>query len=76
MRLEIADGKVKAMVKTPGDKEWTKHGETTLPGSADKMQVGLFALNGDPEAPRWATFKDFTLTTGVIEIGPDLRFHD
>ncbi len=66
LRLEIADGKVNAMVKTPGDDEWTPHGKTTLPGDADKMQVGFFALNGEPGAPRWAAFKDFSLTTDAV----------
>jgi regulation of enolase protein 1 (concanavalin A-like superfamily) len=64
LRLEIADGKVKAAVKAPGDGEWTAHGETTLPGSADKLRVGLFALLGDEKAPRWAKFKDFVQTSG------------
>ena len=63
LRLEIADGKVKAMVKAPDSKEWTTHGETTLPGSSDKVKVGLFALLGDAKAPRWATFSDFVLAT-------------
>ena len=63
LRLEIADGKVKAMVKAPDSKEWTTHGETTLPGSSDKVKVGLFALLGDAKAPRWATFSDFVLTS-------------
>jgi len=63
LRLEIADGKVKAMVKAPDGKEWTAHGETTLPGSNDKVKVGLFALLGDAKAPRWATFSDFVLTS-------------
>ncbi len=64
LRLDIAEGKVKARVKTPGDKEWTPHGETTLPGTIDKLRVGLFALNGEAGKPRWATFKDFALTAG------------
>ena len=64
LRLEIAAGKVKAMVKAPGGKEWTTHGETTLPGSHDKVKVGLFALLGDKKKPRWATFSDFVLTSG------------
>ena len=64
LRLEIADGKVKAMVKAPGGKDWTAHGETTLPGSVDKVKVGFFALQGDAKAPRWAKFKDFVLTSG------------
>ena len=63
-RLEIAAGKVKAMVKAPGGKEWTTHGETTLPGSHDKAKVGLFALLGDKKKPRWASFSDFVLTSG------------
>ena len=63
LRLEIADGKVKAMVKTPDAKDWTAHGETTLPGDADKVKVGFFALQGDAKAPRWAKFKDFVLTS-------------
>ena len=62
LRLEIADGKVKAMVKAPDGKEWTTHGETTLPGGSDKVSVGLFALQGDAKSPRWATFSDFVLT--------------
>ncbi|MEC8896108.1 MAG: DUF1349 domain-containing protein, partial [Planctomycetota bacterium] len=64
LRLEIAAGKVKAMVKAPGGKEWTSHGETTLPGSHDKVKVGMFALLGDKKKPRWATFSDFILTGG------------
>ena len=64
LRLEIAAGKVKAMVKAPGGKEWTTHGETTLPGSHDKVKGGLFALLGDKKKPRWATFSDFILTGG------------
>ncbi len=64
LRLEIADGKVKAMVKVPGGKEWTMHGETKMPASSDKVKVGLFALQGDAKAPRWATFSDFVLTSG------------
>ena len=64
LRLEIAAGKVKAMVKAPGGKEWTTHGETTLPGSHDKVKVGMFALLGDKKNPRWATFSDFVLTGG------------
>jgi len=63
LRLEISDGKVKAMVKGPEDKGWTSHGETTLPASSDKVKVGLFALQGDAKAPRWATFRDFILTS-------------
>ena len=63
LRLEIADGKVKAMVKAPDGNEWTAHGETTLPGSTDKVRVGLFALQGDAKAPRWATFSDFVLAS-------------
>ncbi|MCH2584571.1 MAG: DUF1349 domain-containing protein [Planctomycetes bacterium] len=35
LRLEISDGKVKAIVKAPGGKEWTAHGETTLPGGSE-----------------------------------------
>ena len=66
LRLQIADGEVTAMVKTPGEEAWTPHGQTTLPGNSDKLQVGLFALNGDPEEPRWAAFKDFSLTTNGI----------
>lgn len=61
LRLEIADGKVKAMVKAPEGKEWTTHGETTLPGASDEVKVGLFALQGDAKNPRWATFSDFEL---------------
>jgi regulation of enolase protein 1 (concanavalin A-like superfamily) len=64
LRLEIAGGKVRALVKAPGDRDWTAHGETTLPGSAEKLQVGLFALLGDANAPRWAKFKDFVQTSG------------
>ena len=64
MRLEIADGKVKAMVKAPGAKDWTAHGDTTLPGGSDQVKVGLFALLGDAKKPRWASFSDFVLTTG------------
>ena len=63
LRLEIADGKVKAMVKEPDGKKWTSHGETTLPGSSDKVKVGLFALQGDSKAPRWATFSKFVLSS-------------
>ncbi len=63
LRLEIVDGKVKAMVKAPDGKDWTAHGETTLPGSSDKVKVGLFALQGDAKAPRWATFRDFVLAS-------------
>ena len=66
LRLQIADGKVTAMVKAPGEKAWTSHGQTTLPGSADKLRVGLFALNGQAGEPRWAIFKDFSLTTDGI----------
>ena len=62
--FRIADGKVKAMVKAPGDNEWTEHGETTMPGGIDKVKVGLFALQGDANAARWATFKDFVLKSG------------
>ena len=64
LRLEISDGKVKAMVKAPDGKEWTAHGETTLPGSSEEVKVGLFALQGDAKKPRWATFSDFVLATG------------
>ena len=64
LRLEIAAGKVKAMVKAPGGKEWTTHGETTLPGSHDKVKVGMCALLGDKKKPRGATFSDFILTGG------------
>ena len=62
LRLEISDGKVKAMVKAPGGKEWTAHGETTLPGGSEEVKVGLFALLGDAKKPRWATFSDFVLS--------------
>jgi cytochrome c len=62
LRLEISDGKVKAMVKAPEAEQWTEHGETKLPGSEDKLRVGVFALLGDAKAPRWARFKDFTIT--------------
>ena len=62
LRLEISDGKVKAMVKAPGGKEWTAHGETTLPGGSEEVKVGLFALLGDAKKPRWATFSDFELS--------------
>jgi cytochrome c len=62
LRLEITDGKVKAMVKSPDAKEWTQHGETVLPGPVDKMKVGLFTIMGDAKAPRWATFSEFVLT--------------
>ncbi len=62
LRLEISDGKVKAMVKAPGGKEWTAHGETTLPGDSEEVKVGLFALLGDAKKPRWATFSDFELS--------------
>ncbi len=65
LRLQIADGKVRAMVKAPDEKAWTAHGQTSLPGDVDKLQVGLFALNGEAEKPRWATFKDFLLTDGI-----------
>ena len=61
LRLEIANGKVKAMVKAPEGKEWTNHGKTTLPGSSEDVKVGLFALQGDARNPRWATFSDFVL---------------
>jgi cytochrome c len=64
LRLEISDGKVKAMVKAPGGKDWTAHGETTLPGSSEKVKVGVFALLGDAKNPRWATFSDFVLGGG------------
>ncbi|MBL06082.1 MAG: hypothetical protein CMJ99_10665 [Planctomycetes bacterium] len=64
LRLEITDGKVKAMVKAPGGKDWTAHGDTTLPGGSDQVKVGLFALLGDAKKPRWASFSDFVLTTG------------
>ena len=64
LRLEITDGKVKAMVKAPGAKDWTAHGDTTLPGGSDQVKVGLFALLGDAKKPRWASFSDFVLTTG------------
>ena len=64
LRLEISGDKVKAMVKAPESKQWTAHGETQLPGSADKLKVGLFALLGDAKAPRWARFKDFVMTRG------------
>ena len=64
LRLEISNGKVKAMVKVPGGKDWTAHGETTLPGSSEKVKVGLFALLGDAKNPRWATFSDFVLSGG------------
>jgi regulation of enolase protein 1 (concanavalin A-like superfamily) len=70
LRLEIADGTVKGMVKAPGDKDWTPHGETTLPGSANPLRVGLFALLGDATAPRWARFKDFAITSGAKETSP------
>ncbi len=59
LRLDIADGKVTAMVKAPDAKDWTAHGETTLPGKVDTVKVGLFALNGDPKAPLWAKFSEF-----------------
>ena len=62
LRLEISDGKVKAMVKAPGGKKWTAHGETTLPGGSEEVKVGLFALLGDAKKPRWATFSDFELS--------------
>jgi len=62
LRLEISDGKVKAMVKAPGGKDWTAHGETTLPGSSEEVKVGVFALLGDAKNPRWATFSDFELS--------------
>ncbi len=62
LRLEISDGKVKAMVKAPGGKGWTAHGETTLPGDSEEVKVGLFALLGDAKKPRWATFSDFELS--------------
>ena len=62
LRLEISDGKVKAMVKAPGGKGWTAHGETTLPGGSEEVKVGLFALLGDAKKPRWATFSDFELS--------------
>jgi len=62
LRLEISDGKVKAMVKAPDGKEWTAHGETTLPGGSEEVKVGLFALLGDAKKPRWATFSDFELS--------------
>ena len=64
LRLEISDGKVKAMVKAPGGKDWTAHGETTLPGSSKEVKVGVFALLGDAKNPRWATFSDFALSGG------------
>ncbi len=64
LRLEISGDKVKAMVKAPESKQWTAHGETQLPGSADKLKVGLFALLGDAKAPRWARFKDFVMAGG------------
>lgn len=63
LRLHIDNGKVIAKVKSPKDKEWTHHADTTLPAKVDKLGVGLFALNGDKEKPLWATFKDFSLTT-------------
>ncbi len=66
LRLQIADGKVRAMVKAPDEKAWTPHGQTTLPCNVDKLQVGLFALNGEAGEPRWATFKDFSLTTDGV----------
>lgn len=66
LRLQIADGKVSAMVKAPDEEAWTPHGQTTLPGNVDELKVGLFALNGEPGEPRWATFKDFSLTTEGI----------
>ena len=61
LRLEITNGKVKAMVKVPDSTDWTEHGETKLPGSIEKVRVGLFALQGDVKAPRWAKFKDFVI---------------
>lgn len=64
LRLVIDNGKVIAQVKSPKDKTWTDHGHTTLPGRVDKLGVGLFALNGDKDEPRWATFRKFSLTTG------------
>ncbi len=64
LRLEIADGKVKGLVKAPGEEDWTQHGETTLPGRAGELRVGVFALLGDAKAPRWARFKDFVLRSG------------
>lgn len=64
LRLEIAQGRAKAMVKAPEGKEWTVHGETQLPGSADKLKIGFFALQGDAKAPRWAKFKDFVMVVG------------
>jgi len=64
LRLEITDGKVKAMVKAPDGKEWTTHGQTKLPGKVNEVKVGMFALQGDAKAPRWATFSDFVLTSG------------
>ena len=64
LRLEVSsEGQVTAKVKSPGEDSWTMNGSTTLPGPPDKVQVGLFALNGDPEAPRWAWFKDFSIST-------------
>ncbi len=66
LRLQVSDGKVRAMVKAPDEKAWTPHGQTTLPGNVEKLRVGLFALNGEAGEPRWATFKDFSLTTDGI----------
>ena len=64
LRLEISGNQVKAMVKAPDADDWNAHGETTLPGDPNAVKVGLFALNGDPKAPRWAKFKNFKLSAG------------
>ncbi len=62
LRLEIVGGKVKAMVKAPDAVDWIAHGETTLPGKPDAVRAGVFALNGDANAPRWAKFSQFKLS--------------
>ena len=62
LRLAIAEGRVRAFVKTPEETQWTAHGETQLPGLVDKLKLGLFALGGDANAPRWARFTDFSMS--------------
>ena len=62
LRIEFVGGNVKAWFKAPDEEAWIEHGETTLPGKADAVKVGLFALNGDSNAPRWAKFSQFRLS--------------
>ena len=62
LRLDIVGGKVNAWVKAPDEDAWIEHGETTLPGKPDAVKVGIFALNGDTNAPRWAKFSRFKLS--------------